>query len=88
MGIYINHNSKGEALPYKGKADSLIADGATEVTLPYFRANLVCVVENSSAFDAALYCKTAHDYEITRNPKDTRNKRYLVYDKVEQVIQN
>lgn len=80
MGAYINSNSKGESAPLIGKADFLIADGATEITVPHFRENLVCVVENPRAFDAALYCETGREFQLTRSEKDSRNKRYLVYE--------
>jgi hypothetical protein len=80
MGLYINSNSKGEPAPYSGKADFLIADGATEVTLPHFRENLVCVVENPRSFDAALYCETNQDFQATRHVEDKRHKRYLIYE--------
>ena len=84
MGRYINQNSKGEAAPIKGKADFLINDGAREIETPeVFEENLVCVVENPNSFDAALYVETQPHLMMTLDKRDTRKKRFLIYDHVE-----
>lgn len=78
MGYYINYNSKEIALPAKGKADALIADGAKEVDGNKFEENLVCVVQNGH-FDAALYCD-ANEFDFIKRFPDPRPKRWVVYE--------
>jgi hypothetical protein len=78
MGYYVNHNSKGESLPSVGKAQALVADGATP-TKPYFQPNLVCVVENGP-FDAAGYCYSEGEFKAFTIPGDLRRKTWLIYE--------
>jgi hypothetical protein len=76
MGFYINRIND-EILPAKGKADALIAHGATEIFHPIeFQENLVCVVENAF-FDAAGYIFDSGEFGEFMYP-DSRNRRWLI----------
>ncbi len=86
MGKYINQNSKGDALPYAGKVDALINDGA-KITHPEFQPNLICVVENPAGFDAALYCETEQDFIRTTYKEDTRKKVYLIHNAAAALVE-
>lgn len=79
MGEYINHTSGGHPLPGQGKADALLADGATEIPLANlaFQPFLVCVVENPS-FDAAGFAYTAEEYMAFKMDKSPRRRRWFV----------
>lgn len=68
MGFYINKNTKGVALPARGKYNALMQDeGTVNVSGDEFVPNLVCVIENTF-FDAALYCFSKEEYEVAKEP--------------------
>lgn len=63
MGMYLSTDSKGNPLPVKGKADALIADGATEITQPIYQPYLVAVVENP-VFHAAAFAYSREEFAV------------------------
>lgn len=78
MGFYIEHNTQGEPLSAKGKADELLASpGVTEIHGKIeWQPNLVCVVENGF-FDAAGFCFNEAEFLAFKHP-DGRPRRWLV----------
>lgn len=82
MGYYINHNSKGEALP-PNKVTGLLADGAA-ITDASFKENLICVA-NNGMFDAAAYIFSEREFEDFNYPSDGRPKTWLIHPKAKQL---
>ncbi len=87
---YIDINSKGERLPVTGKADFLIADGATELSmLPHVPDPcLVAVVENGH-FDAACICDEQYRVDRAHNAiaaGDPRPVRFLSYPHAQATV--
>lgn len=84
MGYYIN-KINGVDLPAKGKAQTLIDNGAQkvngEVTL---QENLVCVVENMF-FDAAGYVFSQSELDAFNHPEDDRRKTWLIVPNAPQL---
>lgn len=62
MGYYIEQDSTNKPMPKFGKADALLADGATRTTGKQFEPNLVCVADRMT-HDAAIYCYDEREYE-------------------------
>jgi hypothetical protein len=90
MGFYINKTSQGVPLPIRGKADALIADGAKEIAPPVtIGPDIVVVVENHGAWDAALHCNNEHDFArvvFSKKRGDDRPVRWLSYEHAEEVV--
>lgn len=84
MGYYINKNSKGEDLPAHGKVAALMEDGAKSC-LPYFKPNLICVVDNGM-FEAAGYCYNEDEFEVFAR-EDGRDKTWLVHPKAKELAE-
>ena len=78
MGFYIEHDTQGEPLSARGKADELLASpGVTEIHGKVeWQPNLVCVVENRF-FDAAAFCFSEQEFYEFKQP-DGRPRRWLV----------
>lgn len=83
MGMYVNVDSKGNALSAQGKARELISDGATIVSDDKFLDNMICVVENGF-FDAAGYAFDEEEFNEFKHP-DGRRKTWLVHPKAKQL---
>lgn len=79
MGYYINTKRDGTPLAPRDKADSLIADGATEISEPTkWQPNLVCVVQNG-VFDAAAYAFSENEMRaFLPSFDDSRPRRWLI----------
>jgi len=85
MGKYVNQTSNGSVgASFKDKCNALLSDGAIEIGVPEkFEENLVCVVDNGM-FAAAGYCFDSHEFKVFTHPTDKREKRWFIWDKVNQ----
>lgn len=85
MGRYINKTSKGSVgTSALAKYDAIVADGGKPIKEPKeFQKNLVCVVDNGN-FGAAAHAYSPSEMQAFKNPADTRPKRWLTWDKVEE----
>lgn len=84
MGKYINQIN-GINMPSRGKADILLANGATEILKPKeYRKDLVCVVDNGT-FEAAGYVFDEEEF-MAFSSFDGRPKRWFVLPGVESYV--
>jgi hypothetical protein len=88
MGKYINQTSKGQVgTSFSQKCKALMDDGAILTQKPIkFVPNLVCVIDNGW-MAAAGYVYNEGEFEAFSNPNDPRNKRWFIWDKVEEYAQ-
>jgi hypothetical protein len=77
MGLYLERDSKDQSLGHNGKADKLIADGATEQVHPHYEPFVVCVVDNGP-FEAAGFCYTRQEFMDFLQGVGRRPARWLV----------
>jgi len=87
MGLYINVDSKGNALgsSYAQKCSALEADGAVTIvpSVMTFQEGLVCVVDNGM-FAAAAYAYSEREMEEFLQTNG-RQSRWFVYKHAKEV---
>jgi len=85
MGKYVNQTTKGMVgASFEQKCKALLDDGAIITQKPEkFIPNLVCVIDNG-LFGAAGYIYNEGEFRAFTDPRDTRPKRWFIWDKVEQ----
>lgn len=86
MGLYINKNSKEEALPNFGKVEALLADGATLTDGEKFEPNLICVADRVS-HDAAIYCYDEREFQYVSaaNKRNEDDVTWLIHPKAKEL---
>lgn len=84
MGKYINNGPNGDILPLQGKAQALIANGATPIHTPVtWTDDLVCVIDNGM-FEAAGYAYDENEMRVFKSP-DGRSKQWLRFSKAKDL---
>jgi hypothetical protein len=78
MGFYITKDSKGEPLPKFGKAEALLADGATEVNGVALCPHMVCVCRNPD-FEVAAFAYNRGEFIRFKYDGTDRPKRWFSY---------